>query len=1200
MLIIPSTSAADSMFRANPQHTGIFDTGGIVPTNTELWHFKMGYYVESMPTVSDSVVYVGSDYDKLYAIDAVTGKEKWNFKMGSDEYLSSPAVSNDIVYVGSEDKNLYAIDAVTGKEKWRFTTGGGVGSSPAVSDSVVYVGSNDKNLYAIDAVTGIEKWRFTTGGGVSSSPAVSDSVVYIGSNDKNLYAIDSVTGKEKWRFTTEGYVFSSPAVSDNVIYFGSWDKNLYAIDAVTGKEKWRFTTGDLIRSSPAVSNNIIYVGSEDKNLYAIDAETGKEKWRFTTGGGVSSSPAVSESVVYVGSKDCNLYTLDAVTGKELWQFTTGNWVISSPAVANGVVYVGSWDHNLYAVGVVLTNSSISTTTKTIPTQTTVSSLSQQPSTSTKNLTNIIPVILVGVVLIVLVIGGIGYFRWRRKIPDTNPHTPGPRSESVASLYPVSKPSPQLSTRLESVTRQSDSLTFFKVTVTRILTEVNRSIFSENFSDAERLLSQLETGIPHLKRCELNITSWKGEGYLIDPQLISDTGTIDQIRQRCDTLYQKIAKLRTLERDYQKLATSYSSLLNCRDAQPFIRNIGQNIRNPEKITDIEKALSELNTLIELDAQVGKAKESLDKWTTDGYSVKLPENVSQKTAREILANIKNLEEQIKTLQRIDEELTHIQKTDPVFFSQPDILTRSEKIRQILKDPARLGDVQRLLFAFKRDQADFEKIQKTAKPELAITIDTMKLTAARWHKLGITLTNHGLAQANDVTFTFSNEFETKGIKPVTVRPGQSSRTDISILPKNDGNVLLEVTLKYKDPKREKYETVQEFWVDVADRISSASEPGMATPPTSSPVSHYSPKPDTPKQLPPDLSDRYTESEFIGKGGFARVFKAKRKDGKFVAVKIPISMDAVTGKSFIAEMQNWTKLSHPNIVGLYDFNIMPMPFFEEELCDCALADQVKPVECEEAAWILFNICEGLKFAHDRKIIHRDLKPQNILLKNGVPKISDWGLSRVISEATTTSATSFTPYYAAPEQINNRAKDERTDIWQLGVILYELVTGVLPFQGDSMIEIGMGIATKDPKRPSEITPDAHVIDVVVMKCLQKDPAKRYQSVLELQKNLALYLRENYADLLKTSVTVQDYSRSAFYCGDLVMINMLTGDIQTAYKYLLDLAHYSKGDVKSEARELAEQIQMRMDMGVTEIPEELIQKAEIIVHQVSVGFRKKG
>jgi len=96
------------------------------------------------------------------------------------------------------------------------------------------------------------------------------------------------------------------------------------------------------------------------------------------------------------------------------------------------------------------------------------------------------------------------------------------------------------------------------------------------------------------------------------------------------------------------------------------------------------------------------------------------------------------------------------------------------------------------------------------------------------------------------------------------------------------------------------------------------------------------------------------------------------------------------------------------------------------------------------------------------------------------------------------------------------------------------------------------------------------------------------------------SDIFNVFVSVQDYTRSAYYCGDLVMINLLTGDIPTAYKYLVDLVHYSKGDVKVEAQELSEQIKMRMEMGVTEIPDELIQKAEIIVHKVSVGFRNRG
>jgi serine/threonine protein kinase/tetratricopeptide (TPR) repeat protein len=359
---------------------------------------------------------------------------------------------------------------------------------------------------------------------------------------------------------------------------------------------------------------------------------------------------------------------------------------------------------------------------------------------------------------------------------------------------------------------------------------------------------------------------------------------------------------------------------------------------------------------------------------------------------------------------------------------------------------------------------------------------------------------------------------------------------------------------------------------------------------------KPVTPKQPPTELSEHYTDWEFIGKGGFARVFKAKRKDGQIVAVKIPISLDESTGTTFIAELQNWTRLNHPNIVKVYNFNIIPSPYFEMEICDSSLDDKKKPIDSEEAAWIIFNVCEGLKFAHSNKIIHRDLKPQNILFKDGVPKISDWGLSRVITESTSITSTPFTPNYAAPEQIDKKIIDERTDIWQLGVIFYELVTGTLPFTGDSIIEIMAGIATKNPQQPSVINPSSNDIEAMIMKCLEKKPDRRYQSVLELQKDLALYLRATYAELLKESVSIQDYNRSAYYCGDLIMVNLLTGDMKSAHKYLLDLVQYSKGDVKMEVQELSEQIKLRMEMGIREIPDELITKAGILIHKVSFRF----
>jgi outer membrane protein assembly factor BamB len=257
------------MFRANPEHTGVFDQGGIVPSNTELWRFKTENDLRLFQVVANGVVYVGSGDGNLYAIDAVTGTEKWRFKTG-DIIFSSPAVSNGIVYVGSNDNNLYAIDAVTGKEKWRFITATTVYSSPVVMDGIVYIGSGDNNIHALDAATGREVWYFALY--IHSLPAVSNGVIYIASGGY-LHAIDIRTG-EKWYFGMGSNDFSSPVVSNGVVYVGGGnyfvksDNFLYAINAETGKEKWRFSTGDGVVSEPVVSNGVVYFGSHG-TLYAV-------------------------------------------------------------------------------------------------------------------------------------------------------------------------------------------------------------------------------------------------------------------------------------------------------------------------------------------------------------------------------------------------------------------------------------------------------------------------------------------------------------------------------------------------------------------------------------------------------------------------------------------------------------------------------------------------------------------------------------------------------------------------------------------------------------------------------------------------------------------------------------------------------------------------------------------------------------------
>src|ERR1041384_254439 len=149
--LLPGQSPTAAMFRANLQHTGVYETKGVRRLHGVKWKFKTERVIEawfSSPTVSNGVLYVGSDDSYLYALNAQTGELKWKFKTG-DVVYSSPAVVAGVIYFGSHDGYLYAVNAEAGSERWRFKTGYRVYSSPAISDGVIYFGSDDGNLYAV-------------------------------------------------------------------------------------------------------------------------------------------------------------------------------------------------------------------------------------------------------------------------------------------------------------------------------------------------------------------------------------------------------------------------------------------------------------------------------------------------------------------------------------------------------------------------------------------------------------------------------------------------------------------------------------------------------------------------------------------------------------------------------------------------------------------------------------------------------------------------------------------------------------------------------------------------------------------------------------------------------------------------------------------------------------------------------------------
>ncbi len=264
----------------------------------------------------------------------------------------------------------------------------------------------------------------------------------------------------------------------------------------------------------------------------------------------------------------------------------------------------------------------------------------------------------------------------------------------------------------------------------------------------------------------------------------------------------------------------------------------------------------------------------------------------------------------------------------------------------------------------------------------------------------------------------------------------------------------------------------------------------------------------FPKDLLTRYNPLEFIGEGGFAKVFKAERLDDKqIVAVKIP-NIDEKTSSNFIKEVAAWYHLSHKNIVKLNRSDLLPAPHLEMEYIDGIdvngkrsrdLDALQKPIPEDQTIQIISGISGGLGYAHRKGIYHHDLKPLNVLITSDyVPKIADFGLSKISSRSSMTTNKGYSPLYAAPEQLDSEHygnPDQRTDLYHLGLIFYELLTGRLPYDGSSHVVIISKILSPEiaPAKLASVNPDLAIYDPIMAKLIAKWMEDRYQTVSEFQ-----------------------------------------------------------------------------------------------------------
>lgn len=292
------------------------------------WSFKADGPVTSTPAIADDVVVFQSAANTVFGVRAKDGKQLWRRTTGKtvefhsipalpdapdyDIWVSSPLIQDGSVFIGSGDGNLYALDLLTGAQRWNFHTGGRIRATPASDGTSIFVGSFDGVMYALDPKSGQLTWTFKTAGNsdfpvgsIQSSAAIADGMVFFGSRDYHLYALDAGTGRLAWKnLHKDSWVVASPAVSNGRVFAGSSDGRLIRCnDARTGVELWTRAVDGNVYSSPALVGRVLFAGTFQGTILGLRAADGAIAAGITLMERVYSSMWIEGGVLYVATGD---------------------------------------------------------------------------------------------------------------------------------------------------------------------------------------------------------------------------------------------------------------------------------------------------------------------------------------------------------------------------------------------------------------------------------------------------------------------------------------------------------------------------------------------------------------------------------------------------------------------------------------------------------------------------------------------------------------------------------------------------------------------------------------------------------------------------------------------------------------------------------------------------------------------------------
>lgn len=313
--------------------------------------------------------------------------------------------------------------------------------------------------------------------------------------------------------------------------------------------------------------------------------------------------------------------------------------------------------------------------------------------------------------------------------------------------------------------------------------------------------------------------------------------------------------------------------------------------------------------------------------------------------------------------------------------------------------------------------------------------------------------------------------------------------------------------------------------------------------------------------LGDRYEILEKIGSGGMAEVFKGKdHKLNRFVAVKV-LKDEFVEDKNFVRkfkeEAQAAAGLAHPNIVNVYDvgdeqnINYIVMELVEGITLKTYIEKKGR-LTVKEATSIAIQVSSGLEIAHNNQIVHRDIKPQNIIIsREGKVKVTDFGIAKSVSSNTNTADAMGSVHYTSPEQARGGYSDAKSDIYSLGIVMYEMVTGRVPFDGETTVVVAVKHLQEDITSPRVYVSDIPVsLEHIILKCTEKSPDRRYPNVTELIADLKQslltpdvnFVKEIVPDGAKTvAITRDEISKIKKETGRLPLDE---DDAESRYAYL--------------------------------------------------------